>query len=127
MIPLGSRCRLAKPLPSLWVQPAPRHQRLTVSPSCEAHCFVRTGERIHALHDDLSVARLRTRAAFGSGLAGPLRVRDAVMTISGRSGGASLESVGLAAAVEALWEHAVSSAASARADGTQAWRLVAIF
>jgi len=81
---------------------------------------VRTGERIHALHDDLSVARLRTRAAFGSGLAGPLRVRDAVMTISGRSGGGSLESVGLAAAVEALWEHAVSSAASARADGTQA-------
>src|SRR5256885_17076179 len=106
--------------PSLWVQPAPPHQRLTVSPSCEPHCSVRAGDRIHALHDDLSVARLRTRADFASGFAGALRVRDAVMTISGRSGGGSLETVGLAAAVEALRAHALRSAASARADSTQA-------
>ena len=48
------------------------------------------------------------------------------MTISGRSGCAAGETVGLAAAVEALWEHAASSAASATADSAGAWRLVEI-
>ena len=69
-----------------------------------------------SLYDDLSVARLRTRADFGSGFAGALCVRDAVITISARSGCASGETVGFAATVEALCEHAVSSAASATAD-----------
>jgi hypothetical protein len=64
-------------------------------------------------------------------------MRDAVMTISGRSGagsaavaalaGAGLPAAGFAAAVGEVGEHALKSAASAAADNVQAWRLVKTF
>src|SRR5258708_16852795 len=84
--------------------------------------------------DELSLERLRARAYFGSGVGGALRVRDAVITISGRSalgsaevagsGGTLLPAARLAPVVGELGEHALKSAASAAADSTAAHRRV---